>query len=145
MDYRLNDGNKTDIENKPGIMELVSGILHDASDIISKEMMAARLEIREELDKAKSSVLLLGVAAVTLMVGSILLAFTLVYLLQDLSGLDLWICYAIIGAVISAIGLIILYAGKRRAARTNLVPTGTIENAKEDARWVTRKVKYEAR
>lgn len=145
MEYRPNDGNKTDIENKPGIMELVSGILRDATDIISKEMMAARLEMREELDKAKSSAVMLGVAAVALMIGSILLAFTLVYLLQELSELDLWICYAIIGASICAIGLIILYAGKRRAARTNLVPTGTIENAKEDARWVTRKVKYEAR
>ncbi len=145
MEYPPNDGNKTDIETKPGIMELVRGILRDATDIISKEMMAARLEIREEMEKAKSSLMLMGVAAVALMIGSILLAFALVYLLQDLSGLDLWICYAIIGAVISAVGLIILYVGKRRAARTNLVPTGTIENAKEDARWVTRRVKYEAR
>lgn len=145
MEYRPTDGNKTDIENKPGIMELVSGILRDASDIISKEMMAARLEMREEMDKAKSSAVMVAVAAVALMIGGILLAFTLVYLLQDLSGLDLWICSAIIGAAISAVGLIILYAGKRRAARTNLVPTGTIENAKEDARWVTRKVKYGAR
>ena len=63
MEYRPNDGNKTDIENKPGIMELVSGILRDATDIISKEMMAARLEMREELDKAKSSAVMLGVAA----------------------------------------------------------------------------------
>ena len=145
MEYRPNDENKTDIENRPGIMQLVSGILRDATDIISKEMMAARLEMREELEKAKSSVMLMGIAAVALVIGSILLAFTLVYLLQELSGLDLWICYAIIGAAISAVGLIILYAGKQRASRTNLVPTGTIENAKEDARWVTRKVKYEAR
>jgi hypothetical protein len=139
MEYRPND------ENKPGIMELVSGILRDATDIISKEMMAARLEMHGEMEKAKSTAMLMGLGAVALMIGSILLAFTLVYLLQEFSGLELWICYAIIGAVISVVGLIILYAGKQRAARTKLVPTGTIENAKEDARWVTRKVKYEAR
>ena len=38
-------------ESKPAIMELVGGILRDASDIISKEMMAARLEMREEVEK----------------------------------------------------------------------------------------------
>lgn len=132
-------------DNKPGIMELVSGILHDATDIVSKEMMAARLEMREELEKVKSTALLMGMAAVALMVGSILLALTLVYLLQEFSGLDLWICYAVIGGAISGIGLIILYAGKQRAAATNLVPTESIEKAKEDARWITRSVKYETR
>jgi hypothetical protein len=132
-------------ENKPGIMELVSGILRDASEIISKEMLAARLEMREELDKVKSTVMLMGMGAAALMIGGILLALTLVYLLQEFSGLDLWICYAIVGFVISAAGGMILYAGKRRAAETSLVPTESIEKAKEDARWITRSVKYEAR
>jgi hypothetical protein len=47
--------------------------------------------------------------------------------------------------VITLAGVIVLLAGKKRAARTTLVPAETIANAKEDARWVTRKVKYEAR
>ncbi len=130
---------------KPGIMELVSGILRDATDIIGKEMMAARLEMREELEKVKSTALLVGVAAAALMIGGILLALTLVYLLQEFSGLDLWICYGIVGAFISGVGLIVLFMGKQRAAATNLVPTESIEKAKEDARWITRNVKYETR
>jgi len=132
-------------ESKPGIMKLVGGILRDASDIISKEMMAARLEMRAEVDKAKSTAMLMGMGAVALIIGSTLLALALVNLLQRFSGLELWICYAIVGAVISGIGLIILYMGKQRAARTNLVPTASIEKAKEDARWITRSVKYETR
>ena len=40
MEYKLNDA------EKPGIMGLVSGILGDATDIIAKEMMSARLEMR---------------------------------------------------------------------------------------------------
>jgi putative superfamily III holin-X len=139
MEHRLNH------ENKPGIMELVSGILRDATEIISKEMMAARLEMREELEKVKSTAMLMGMGVAAVMVGSILLALTLVYLLQEFSGLDLWICYAIVGIVISGTGLIILYLGKQRAADTSLVPTESIEKAKEDARWITRSVKYETR
>jgi hypothetical protein len=126
-------------------MELVSGIVRDATDIISKEMMAARLEMRDELNKVKSMAVLIGIGAVALMIGGILLALTLVYLLQELSELDLWICYAIIGGLISGVGLIALLMGKQRAAATNLVPTESIEKAKEDARWITRNVKYETR
>ena len=140
MENRLNDE-----AGKPGIMELVSGIVRDATDIISKEMMAARLEMRDELNKVKSMAVLIGIGAVALMIGGILLALTLVYLLQELSELDLWICYAIIGGLISGVGLIALLVGKQRAAATNLVPNESIENAKEDARWITRNVKYETR
>lgn len=126
-------------------MELVSGILRDATEIISKEVTAARLEMREELAKAKSTAMLMGLGAAALMVGGILLSLTLVYLLQEFSGLDLWICYGIVGGVISVVGLIVLLMGKQRAAATNLVPTDSIEKAKEDARWITRSVKYETR
>ena len=132
-------------ENKPGIMELVSGILRDGTDIIAKEVMAARLEMREELDKVKSTAVLMGLGAGALMIGGILLALTLVYLMQEFSGLDLWICYGIVGGVISMTGLIVLLIGKRRAAATNLVPTESIEKAKEDARWITRNARYETR
>jgi hypothetical protein len=69
----------------------------------------------------------------------------LVYLLQELSGLDLWICYGIVGGLISLIGFIVLSVGKQRAAVTSLVPKESIEKAKEDARWITRNVKYETR
>jgi len=139
MEQRLNDA------GKPGIMELVSGILRDGTDIIAKEMMAARLEMREELAKVKSTAMLVGMAVAALMIGGILLALTLVYLLQEFSGLDLWICYGVVGAFFSAVGLIVLFMGKQRAAATNLVPTESIEKAKEDARWITRNVKYETR
>lgn len=132
-------------EDKPGIMELVSGILRDGTDIIAKEIMAARLEMREELEKAKSTVVLMGLGTVALMIGGILLALMLVYLMQEFSGFDLWICYGIVGGVISIIGFIVLFAGKRRAAATNLVPTESIEKAKEDARWITRNARYEMR
>jgi len=131
--------------SKPGIMELVSGMLRDATDIISKEMIAARLEMREELAKAKSTAVLMAVGGVASLLGGILLTLMLVYLLQEFTELDLWICYGIVGAIISAIGVSILLAGKRRAAATNLVPTESIEHAKEDARWITRNVKYETR
>ena len=80
-----------------------------------------------------------------------LLGELLWYLLRALvfpfqrAGACEWARRAIVGGVITLAGVIVLLAGKKRAARTTLVPAETIANAKEDARWVTRKVKYEAR
>lgn len=128
-----------------GIMTLVGGIFRDASDLISKELAAAKLEMREELESVKSTVTLMGVGLVALLVGILLLALTVVYLLQEFAALDLWVCYAVVGGSISLLGIIILLFGKQRAAKTSLMPTASIENAKEDARWITRRVKYEPR
>lgn len=139
-------GNSTDVEAKnSGIMSLVSGILRDASDLISKEVAAAKLEMREELENAKSTAVLMGIGLVALLVGIILLMLALVYVLQQYTALDLWVCYAIVGGAISLLGIIVLLFGKQRAANTKVVPMTTIENAKEDARWITRKVKYDTR
>ena len=128
-----------------GIMTLVSGILRDASDLISKELTAAKLEMREELDNFKSTAALMGVGLVALLIGIILLALMLVHLLQEFTDLNLWACYAIVGGSVTLVGVMILLFGKQRAAKTNLVPTASIENAKEDARWITRRVKYDTR
>jgi len=139
QEYRIEE------PRKPSISSLVSGIFRDASDLVSKEIMAARLEMREEMANAKSTAVLIGVGAACLLLGGLLLAFTVVYVLDEYTELALWACYAIVGAVLSALGVAVLLAGKRRAAKTNLVPTTSIENAKEDARWITRSVKYDTR
>ncbi|MGH7794088.1 MAG: phage holin family protein [Candidatus Binatia bacterium] len=128
-----------------GIMTLVGGIFRDASELIAKELTAAKLEMREELENLKSTAVLMGVGLVALLVGILMLALTLVYLLQEYTALDLWACYAIVGGSISLLGIIILLFGKQRAAKTSLMPTASIENAKEDARWITRRVKYDTR
>jgi uncharacterized protein YacL len=131
--------------NKPGIPSLIGGIFQDAIDLVSKELTAAKLEIREELEKTKSAVLLMAVGGGALMVGILLLCLMLVHLLQNITGFELWICHAIVGAVLALVGIISLYSAKQRAATTSLVPTDSVQGAKEDARWITRKVKYDAR
>jgi Putative Actinobacterial Holin-X, holin superfamily III len=134
-----------DTNNKPGIPSLIGGIFQDSIDLVTKELAAARLEIREEIEKGKAAVLLLALGGGALMVGIFLLCLMLVHLLQNLSGLELWICYAIVGGVLALAGIITLYSAKQRVATTSLVPTDSVQDAKEDARWITRKVKYDAR
>ena len=145
QEHRFTQEHRLEEANQQSISSLVSGILRDASELISKEIMAARLEMKEELTKAKATAVLMGMAAVCLLLGAIVLLFAVVYLLDEYTELKLWACYAIVSGVLLLSGVGILLAGKKRAEQTNLVPTTTIENAKEDARWITRSVKYETR
>jgi hypothetical protein len=134
-----------DTNNKPGIPSLIGGIFQDGVDLVTKELTAARLEIREELEKAKAAVVMMAVGGGALMVGIFLLCLMLVHLLQNLSGLELWICYAIVGGALALAGMIAVYLAKQRAAKTTLVPADSVQDAKEDAQWITRKVKSDAR
>jgi uncharacterized protein YacL len=134
-----------DTNNKHSIPSLIAGILQDCIDLLTKELAVARLEIRAEIEKAKSAALLMALGGGALMVGIFLLCLMLVHLLQNLTGLELWICYALVGAVLALLGIIALYSAKQRAATTSLVPTDSVQDAKEDARWIARKVKYDAR
>lgn len=131
--------------DKPGIPSLVSGIFQDTLNLISKELTAARLEVHDELDKTKSTVMLISLGAGALMVGSIFLGHMLVHLLQKMTGFELWACYAFIGAALVPLGIIVLYLARQRARTTSLIPKESVENAKEDARWITRRVKSDAR
>jgi hypothetical protein len=142
---------KASLRSGPGdpesrsIASLISGILQDTAILINKEIAAIRLEIREEIDKFKSAALLMGLGAGALIIGIILLSLMLVHLIQALTGLHLWICYGIVAGTLIAVAGIVLYSAKQRANSASLVPARSVENAKEDARWITSRVKYDAK
>jgi hypothetical protein len=130
---------------KASIASLISGIIQDTVILIGKELTAVRLEIHEELDKAKSAALLTGLGAGALAIGAVLLCLMAVHLLQVLTGFDLWICYAVVGGTTAGTGVIVLYSAKRRGSAASLAPARSIENAKEDARWISHRVKQQAK
>jgi VIT1/CCC1 family predicted Fe2+/Mn2+ transporter len=154
INLNARDGNKTrngsamkttPQHDRPSISSLISGIVRDAATLINKEIAAARLEIRDEMNKARSAALLVGIAVVALIIGAILFCLMAVHLLQTLTGFDLWICYAIVGAALVALGIMVLYGAKHRVGKTRLVPARSVENTKEDARWITNRVKFDAK
>jgi hypothetical protein len=75
-----------DTNNRAGIPTLIGGIFQDGIDLLTKELAAARLEIREEFEKGKSAVLLMALGGGALMVGILLLCLMLVHLLQNLGA-----------------------------------------------------------
>lgn len=125
---------------KPSVASLLKGILSDTKELFSQELSAAKLEVQDELDKAKSAATAMGTGLGVLLVGGLLLAFMLVHGLEDLTEWPLWVCYGLVGGVIVAIGVGLLYRGKEHAEKIDVVPRQSVEAAKEDVRWISEQV-----
>jgi hypothetical protein len=130
-------------QQQPSVANLVGGIISDAERLVRQELTLARREIQEELTKAKTAAvsLLAGVAVTAL--GGLLLAFMLAQGLYTLTGyadpspgLPLWGCYGIVGGLLLAAGIAMLYAGKTKADEVNLVPKQTVETLQENVQWL---------
>lgn len=123
-------------DSGPSLTSLVSGIIDDAQRLIRQEFTLAKTEVKEELNKAKSAAASFGAAAVVAVLAVILLSFMVVYLLNWLTGLELWGCYGIVGAVYLFVALILFYTGKNKAEQIHVVPRQTVETMRENVQWI---------
>jgi uncharacterized membrane protein YqjE len=128
-------------EKRLGIGTLLSGIVSDMRNLFVQELRLAKLEIGEDLRRAKSAVAVLAIGAAILALGGLLLILMLVHLLDAVTDLPLWGAYGVVAAVMLVIGVGILVAGKKKAEDVGLVPQETAEAIKEDVGWIKAHVK----
>jgi VIT1/CCC1 family predicted Fe2+/Mn2+ transporter len=124
------------METPPSMSSLVGGIVQDAQQLIQQEMMLARRELQQELDKAKTAAVSFGAAVVVLALGAILLCFMFVALLSEMAGLPWWASFAIVGAVLAVVGGSLLAVAKNKASEVSLVPRQTVETMRENVQWL---------
>jgi hypothetical protein len=117
-------------------VELVSDLANDAKQLLRQELALAKYEIREEIRKAKSALISLGIGIGLAAIGGLLLIVMLVHVLNAFAGLPLWSCYAIVGGVCAIMGIVLLYKGKYRLAQIDMIPQQTVETMKENVRWI---------
>jgi len=120
----------------PSMASLVGGIVNDAQQLIRQEILLARREVQQEVDKAKGAAVSFGAAVALAVLGAVLLSFMLVYVLHEAAGLPLWASYAIVGAGFAILGGILLAVAKNRASDIRLVPRQTAETMKENVQWL---------
>jgi hypothetical protein len=118
------------------VAELISGLVNDAQQLVRREIDLAKREVTIELDKVKQGAVALGIGAGVAIVGALLLAHMLVYLVQALTGLSLWVSYLIVGAVFAIGGGLMLMQGLKRMKEVDPVPRETIESVRKDVQWI---------
>jgi hypothetical protein len=120
------------------VTTLVSGIIHDAEDLFKQQLHLLKHEVRADMRKTVAAALSLVVGAFVLATGAFLLGWMLVYLLQQLTELELWACFGIVGGTLAVIGAILCYVGKLKFDSFNPLPDETAEALKENVQWITK-------
>lgn len=121
---------------EPTIAELLGGLVGDAQTLVRKEVDLAKTEVKIEVDKAKQSAMALGAGIGVAVVGGLLLSFMLVYAINELLGLSLWLSYLIVGAVFAIVGFVLLQRGAARVREIDPVPHETIDSVRKDVEWI---------
>jgi len=106
-------------EDKETITRLIRGILQDTLGLFSKELIAAKLEIKQEVTKALRSGVSLAIGGFILAVGFILLSLMFVSILAIYTPLPIWASLGIVALVYCIAGAMVLWTGKNRCAARN--------------------------
>lgn len=125
-------------QTEPSMSRLVSGIIDDTQRLLTQHAELLKADIRKDLREAKETGLALGLAAVLLGLGGLLLLIMLALLLSWLwPQLPLWGSFAIVGGAVTAIGAAAFFYGREKLEHLNPLPENSVEAVKEDLQWKT--------
>ena len=116
---------------------LVSGILHDAQELVKQQVALVRAEIKADFRRTVNAAVLLAVGALILVPAAFLLCNMFVYMLHELAGLSVWASYGIVGGVFAVLGAVLIGVGIQRFRSFNPLPDQSVEAIKENVRWMT--------
>ena len=126
------------LNSETSMTTLVTGIIHDVQDPMKQQMTLLKVDLRNDLRQTKEAMTSLVIGGIVVGLGGILLSLVLVHALHEGFGLPLWGSHAIVGGLITTIGLTLVYAGTKRLQDLNPLPEQSVEAMKENVRWETR-------
>jgi hypothetical protein len=93
---------------------LINGILNDAKELVVQGATLAKLEVKDELRKAKTAAIAAGIGVGVAAIGGVLLILMLVHLLAEYTVIPLWGSYGIVGGMLVILGGTLFAAGKHK-------------------------------
>jgi len=125
-------------DGDPSVTELVSGIVGDVQDLGKQHLALFRNELKKDIQKAAEGATALGAGLAVTQMGGLLLCLMLVHILsQCVPSLSIWVCYGVVGGIISVIGAIIVVIGYKKLNRAETLSPQSTQAMKEDIRWLT--------
>ena len=116
---------------------LVSGILHDAQELVKQQVALVRAELKADFQRTVNAAVLMAVGALVSVPAAFLLCNMFVYMLVELAGLSVWASYGIVGGVFAVLGAVLILIGVQRFRSFNPLPDQSVEAIKENVRWMT--------
>jgi hypothetical protein len=119
---------------------LVSGIIHDAQELVHQQFELFKHEVRNDLRKTKEAGLALGAGACFGLVGLLLMAEMLVHLLYWAApAVPLWGWYGIVGFAICAAAACLVYTSKAKLDAIHPMTDESVQTLKENVQWITNR------
>ncbi len=113
------------------LSNLVQGALADIEKLIGQQFDQMRSEIKEDLKHvgggAGSLLAGSGAGAVSCLLGTL----AVVYLVRDLTGLPLSVCYGLVGGGLGLTAAGLIGTGVKEIAKVNLLPRHPVRAVKE--------------
>jgi hypothetical protein len=120
-------------DSDTGVGSLMSGIVDDVQELIKQEASLFKHELRADIRHAVGAVALMAIGGVVALFGILLLCFMLAYLINFLApSIPLWGSFAIVGAVMLLIGLVMAGIGHEKLRSSTLFPRETVATFKEN-------------
>jgi uncharacterized membrane protein YqjE len=135
----------TDLQNPPdSTSNIISGIVNDAQELMKQQFTLLKVELNEDLNKAKTGLMWVVLGFGTLLIGAALLCLALAHFLSwqfDASpppSARLWVWYAVVGGPVAVLGIgwMILSGVKFQEVSPPLKQT--TEALEENLEWKTK-------
>jgi uncharacterized membrane protein YqjE len=114
------------------IPEILKDVLTNIQDIVRAEVRLAKAELGEELSRARSGGLLIGVGAVAAIFSALFLLLACVYALSRV--MPNWAAALIVAAAVGVAAAVTLSLGLKRFKTIEAAPK-TAASLKENVRW----------
>jgi uncharacterized membrane protein YqjE len=126
------------ISGERTISTVLQDTLANVQDIVRAEVRLAKTELREELAKAQSAGLLLGIGAVAAIFSILFLLLASLYAMSRV--LPQWAAALIVAIVVAVVAGVTLAAGIRRFKTVEAAPK-TAASLKENVTWAKQATK----
>jgi hypothetical protein len=114
--------------------ELFSDLAGDMGTLVRQEVGLAVTEVTHKAERAGRDIAMLAVGGLVAYAGVLALVAALIIGLAA-AGFAWWLAALLVGAVVAAIGIVLVQRGLGSLKRADLAPRQTLETLKEDAQW----------
>jgi Putative Actinobacterial Holin-X, holin superfamily III len=120
--------------------EMFAELSHETRTLVQQELQLARTELTEKASKmGKSAAFIVGGGLIAY-AGLLAIVAALVLMVMAI-GLPPWAAALLGGALVAAIGYLLVRSGLAALKLQELAPRKTIETLKEDAQWLKAQAK----
>jgi uncharacterized membrane protein YqjE len=128
----------TDVHQEPGTAALVGGIINDVQELLKQQMTLFKVELQQDMDKAKKAVQSAFLGLGIMLAGTVVLALTLAYLLfWAFPTVPLWVCHLIAGVVVTGLGLALACLALRESEEMTVHES--VKSLEENVEWKTNR------